>query len=105
MSTPDTAQPIDDDVSLATTDDTVAGDSVAVTEAEEDAASYANNVNMVSVSTSVTATTNREDASIAPTEARVAGSSVAATEADEGASSYAPGIPMPNPDTKEFLSV
>lgn len=104
MSTPDTAQPIDDDVSLATTDGTVAGDSVAVTEAEEDAASYANNVNMVSVSTSVTATTNREDASIAPTDASVAGSSVAATEADEDASSYAAGITMANPDTKVFLS-
>jgi hypothetical protein len=71
-----------EEVSIAPTDASVAGSSVALTEAEEDAASYAvRSENEFTLPTHF----NTGDASIAPTDASVAGSSVAATEADEDA--------------------
>ncbi|KAL7484500.1 hypothetical protein ACHAW6_010136 [Cyclotella cf. meneghiniana] len=79
--------PLTEDVSIAPTDASVAGSSVAVTEAEEDATSYAarKSYNEFTLPTNLV----RGDVSIAPTEASVAGSSVAATEAEEDAASYA----------------
>lgn len=70
-----------EEVSTAPTDASVAGSSVAITEAEEDAASYA-----AAPGKEFTLPINfKGDVSIAPTDASVAGSSVAATEADEDA--------------------
>ncbi|KAL3790728.1 hypothetical protein ACHAWO_013547 [Cyclotella atomus] len=71
-----------EEVSIAPTDASVAGSSVALTEAEEDAASYAARSEK---EFTLPINFNKGDASIAPTDASVAGSSVAATEADEDA--------------------
>jgi hypothetical protein len=73
-----------EEVSIAPTDASVAGSSVAATEAEEDAASYAARKEFT-----LPLNTAKGDVSIAPTDASVAGSSVAATEAEEDAASYA----------------
>ena len=71
-----------EDVSTAPTDISVAGSSVALTEKEEDSASYAANSEK---EFTLPINFNRGDVSIAPTDASVAGSSVAATEAEEDA--------------------
>ena len=75
-----------EEVSTAPTDASVAGSSVAMTEAEEDATSFAaRSENEFTLPPNLV----KGDASIAPTDASVAGSSVAATEAEEDAASYA----------------